>query len=88
MIKDKLELAETIQIDRVHGFNAKLNSPTVARCTFYKDEENIMKEKRKQKGSGLFIGDVFFCESERLKKEAGTAFESSQGPKEDSNNGF
>ena len=40
-----------------------------------------MKEKRKQKGSGLFIGDVFFCESERLKKEAGTAFESSQGPK-------
>ena len=36
MITDKLELAETIQFDRVHRLNAKPYSPIVARCTFYK----------------------------------------------------
>ena len=29
MIADKLELAETIQFDRVHRLNAKPNSPIV-----------------------------------------------------------
>ena len=57
MITDKLELAEAIQFKRVHRLNAKPNSPIVARCTLYKDKENIMKEKRKLKGSSVFTGD-------------------------------
>ena len=57
MITDKLELAEAIQFKRVHRLNAKPNSAIVARCTLYKDKENIMKEKRKLKGSSVFTGD-------------------------------
>ena len=73
MITDKLELVETIQFDRVHRLNAKPNSPIIARSTFYKDKENIMKENRKLKGSSVFIGDDFSAKV-RGKKEAGTAF--------------
>ena len=73
MMTDKLELSDTIQVDRVNRLNAKPNSPIVARCTFYKDKENIMKEKWKLKGSSVFIGDDFSAKV-RGKKEAGTAF--------------
>ena len=59
MITDKLEMAETFQFDRVHRLNAKPDSPIVARCTFFRDKQKILKEKRKLKGSTVFVSEDF-----------------------------
>ena len=59
MVTDKLELAETIECERVHHLNAKQNSPIVARCSFSTDNENTIKKKRKLKGCGVFVGGDF-----------------------------
>ena len=69
MMTDKLELSDTIQVDRVNRLNAKPNSPIVARCTFYKDKENIMKEKWKLKGSSVFIGDDFSAKVREVRRK-------------------
>ena len=55
MIKDKLEIAQEIRFDRVHRVSAKPNSPIVARMTFFKDKELVLKAKQKLKGSDIFI---------------------------------
>ena len=49
LITDKLELAEDIEFDRVHRLSGKPNSPVVARCSFYKHKEKVMKERSKLK---------------------------------------
>ena len=55
MIADKLELAETIQFDRVHRLNAKPNSPIVARCIFYKDKKKHSEGEKEVEGQkGLY----------------------------------
>ena len=69
MLTDKLELGENVQFDRVHRLNAKPNSPIVARCTFYKDKERVMKEKRKLKGSDVFIGDDFSLKVREVRRK-------------------
>ena len=69
MKTDELELSEAIQFDRVHRLNAKPYPPIVARCTFYKDKEKIMKEKWKLKGSSVFIGDDFSAKVREVKRK-------------------
>ena len=59
MIVDKLELTGEMPFDRVHRLTPDKNSPIVARCTFYKDKEEIMRAKGKLKGSKIFLGDDF-----------------------------
>jgi hypothetical protein len=56
---DKMDLMQDIQFDRVHRLGTKKNSPIIARCTFYKDKVDIMKAKKKLKGSDIFVGDDF-----------------------------
>ena len=48
-----LSLIESIDL------SGKPNSPVVARCSFYKHKEKIMKERSKLKGSSIFIAEDF-----------------------------
>ena len=59
LLTDTLELADTIEFDRVHRLGSRKNSPIIARCTFYKDKLKILKEKRKLKGGDVFIGEDY-----------------------------
>eukprot|EP00745_Piridium_sociabile_P003051 TRINITY_DN11851_c0_g1_i1.p1 TRINITY_DN11851_c0_g1~~TRINITY_DN11851_c0_g1_i1.p1 ORF type:complete len:329 (+),score=56.83 TRINITY_DN11851_c0_g1_i1:188-1174(+) len=69
LIVDKLELARDIQFDRVHRLNSKPDSPVIARCTFFKDKELILKAKRKLKGSRIFIGEDFSRRVRDIRKK-------------------
>ena len=68
LITDKLELAEDIAFDRVHRLSGKPNSPVVARCSFYKHKEKIMKERSKLKGSSIFIAEDFSPRVREIRK--------------------
>jgi hypothetical protein len=59
MLTDKLELSHEVQFDRVHRLSGKPDSPIIARCCFFKDKVRILKEKRRLKGSDIFIGEDF-----------------------------
>lgn len=59
LFTDKLELADDIQMDRVHRLGNKPKAPIIARLTFYKDKVTVMKAKHNLKGSDFFIGDDF-----------------------------
>ena len=69
MIVDKLELSGELEFDRVHRLTSKDDSPIVARCTFYKDKEAIMKAKGKLKGSTVFIGHDFSRRVREVRKK-------------------
>ena len=69
MIVDKLELSGELEFDRVHRLSSKDDSPIVARCTFYKDKEAIMKAKGKLKGSTVFIGHDFSRRVREVRKK-------------------
>ena len=68
LITDKLELADGIEFDRVHRLSGKPNSPVVARCSFYKHKEKIMKERSKLKGSNIFIAEDFSQRVREIRK--------------------
>jgi FtsZ-binding cell division protein ZapB len=59
LFTDKLELADTVQMDRVHRLGSKPNAPIIACCTFYKDKVTVLKAKQKLTGSDVFIGEDF-----------------------------
>eukprot|EP00745_Piridium_sociabile_P007054 TRINITY_DN14532_c0_g1_i15.p1 TRINITY_DN14532_c0_g1~~TRINITY_DN14532_c0_g1_i15.p1 ORF type:complete len:361 (+),score=58.06 TRINITY_DN14532_c0_g1_i15:67-1149(+) len=59
LLTDKLDITKEVEFDRVHRLNGKSDSPIIARCCFYKDKINILKEKRKLRGSNTFIGEDF-----------------------------
>ena len=44
-LTDKVELSRTIEFDRVHRLNSKPNSPVIARCTYFKDKNTILKAR-------------------------------------------
>ena len=68
LITDKLELADDIEFDRVHRLSGKPNSSVVARCSFYKHKELIMKERSKLKGSSIFIAKDFSPRVREIRK--------------------
>ena len=68
LITDKLELAEDTEFDRVHRLSGKPNSPVVARCSFNKHKELIVKERSKLKGSSIFIAEDFFPRIREIRK--------------------
>ena len=59
LIVDRLELTGEMPFDRVHRLTSDSNSPIVARCTFFKDKQQIMRAKGKLKGTKIFIGDDY-----------------------------
>eukprot|EP00745_Piridium_sociabile_P017353 TRINITY_DN26126_c0_g2_i1.p3 TRINITY_DN26126_c0_g2~~TRINITY_DN26126_c0_g2_i1.p3 ORF type:complete len:119 (-),score=7.78 TRINITY_DN26126_c0_g2_i1:479-835(-) len=61
-------MASDVQFDRVHRLNGKADSPVMARCTLYKDTVNILKEKRRLKGSNIFIGEDFSIRVRDIRK--------------------
>ena len=69
LLTDKLEMAEDVQFDRVHRLSGKPNSPIVARCSFYKHREKILKERNKLKGSNIFIGEDFSLRVREIRKK-------------------
>ena len=80
LIKDKLEIAENIVIERAHRIKKKGNSenpgkPRTIVCRFlnYKDKTNILKNAKKlktfSKGKNIFINEDFSHETMELRKE-------------------
>ena len=68
LFTDKLELAESVDFDRVHRISSKPNSPLIARCVFYKDKVKILKARSKLKGSKIFIGEDFSTTVREVRK--------------------
>ncbi|KAL8560600.1 hypothetical protein ACOMHN_062344 [Nucella lapillus] len=69
MIADKLELTQDFEFDRVHRVDTSATSPTIARCTFFRDMEKILKAKYKLKGSKLFVGEDFSFRVQEIRKK-------------------
>ncbi|KAL8578257.1 hypothetical protein ACOMHN_005648 [Nucella lapillus] len=59
MMIDKFDFTREIEFDRVHRLGNRENSPIIARCTFYKDKEEILRAKKNLKGSRVFVGEDF-----------------------------
>ena len=70
-LTDKLELSRTIEFDRVHRLNSKPNSPVIARCTYFKDKNAILKARYKLKGSNIFLGEDFSVRVREIRKKLG-----------------
>ena len=68
-LTDKLELSRTIEFDRVHRFNSKPNSPVIARCTYFKDKNTILKARYKLKGSNIVLGEDFSVRVREIRKK-------------------
>eukprot|EP00745_Piridium_sociabile_P029148 TRINITY_DN47464_c1_g1_i4.p1 TRINITY_DN47464_c1_g1~~TRINITY_DN47464_c1_g1_i4.p1 ORF type:complete len:325 (-),score=61.62 TRINITY_DN47464_c1_g1_i4:364-1338(-) len=69
MITDKLEMSDSVQFDRVHRLNSSPKSPMVARCTFFKDKEKMLKVRAKLKGSGIFINEDFSFKVREIRRK-------------------
>jgi hypothetical protein len=68
LLTDKLDMGREIEFDRVHRLSAKPDSPIIVRCTSYKDKVRILKEKRKLKGSDIFIGEDFSLRVREIRR--------------------
>jgi hypothetical protein len=68
MLVDKMELAGDVQFDRVHRINSKPKSPVIARCTFFRDKDKILKAKSKLKGTQIFVGEDFSLRVREMRR--------------------
>eukprot|EP00745_Piridium_sociabile_P010281 TRINITY_DN17167_c0_g1_i2.p1 TRINITY_DN17167_c0_g1~~TRINITY_DN17167_c0_g1_i2.p1 ORF type:complete len:326 (-),score=71.93 TRINITY_DN17167_c0_g1_i2:584-1561(-) len=59
LFTDKLDMTRDVELDRVHRLSSKPDSPVIACCTFYRQKVTILKQKKKLKGSDVFIGEDF-----------------------------
>eukprot|EP00745_Piridium_sociabile_P011465 TRINITY_DN18194_c0_g1_i6.p1 TRINITY_DN18194_c0_g1~~TRINITY_DN18194_c0_g1_i6.p1 ORF type:complete len:347 (-),score=54.72 TRINITY_DN18194_c0_g1_i6:40-990(-) len=78
MITDKLEFHDNVQFDRVHRVSSKPNSPIVARCTFFKDKDRMLRSKQKLKGSNIFVGEDFSVRVREIRKKLVPHFKSAR----------
>lgn len=62
-------MSEDVCFDRVHRLSLKPDSPVIAKCTFYKDKEKILKDRYKLKGSSIFIGEDFSLRVREIRKQ-------------------
>ena len=69
MISGKLEFSDEVKFDRVHRVSSKPNSPIVARCTFFKDKDRILRSKQKLKGTKIFIGEDFSARVREMRRK-------------------
>lgn len=69
VLTDKLEMTDTVQFDRVHRLNASSTSPIIACCTLFKDKQKILKEKKKLKGTSIFVGEDFSFKVRETRKK-------------------
>ena len=53
----------------VHRLSSKPNSPVIARCAFFKDKVNILKDKRKLQGSNISIGEDFCARVRDIRRK-------------------
>ncbi|KAL8573802.1 hypothetical protein ACOMHN_019076 [Nucella lapillus] len=68
IIVDKLELTGSFEFDHVHRLNSKTNSPVIARSTFFKDKQKILKAKVKLKGTQMYVGEDFSLRVREIRK--------------------
>ena len=69
LIKEKLGMTEEIVFDRVHRVGGKPDAPLIARCTFYKDKINVLKNKGKLNGTGFYIKEDFPTNVRDIRKK-------------------
>ena len=69
LIKEKLGMTEEIVFDRVHRVGGKPDAPLIARCTFYKDKINVLKNKGKLNGTGFYIKEDFPANVRDVRKK-------------------
>ena len=65
---DRLELSDDIHFDRVHRINNKPNSPVIARFSFFKQKQSVLKNKNKLKGSKIFIDEDYSRSVREIRK--------------------
>ena len=68
-LTDRLEMSQSVEFDRVHRLNNKANSPIIARCTYFKDKDKILKSRGKLRGSTIFIGEDFSVRVRDIRKK-------------------
>ena len=66
--REKLKIDRDIEFDRAHRTGKSADAPIVARCTFYKDRESILKSKRSLFGSEIFVGEDFSKRTRQVRK--------------------
>ena len=73
ILTTKLGLAEdAVQFDRVHRLRTKSTpQPIIARCTFYKDKETVLKLSKKLKGTAVYINEDFSPTIRTTRKHLG-----------------
>nr|KAG5700407.1 hypothetical protein BaRGS_010320 [Batillaria attramentaria] len=59
VIREKLGISDDIQFDRVHRLKGGADSPVIARFTFFKDKDMVLRKKQSLKGSDIFIGEDY-----------------------------
>ena len=69
VISSKLGITDPVRFERVHRLNASPTSPIVACCTFFKEKQQILKEKRNLKGTAIFIGEDFSSKVREVRKK-------------------
>ena len=71
-ISEKMGLdGQNISIDRAHRLKSSSGrpAPIIARFTTFKDKERVMKERRKLKGSDVFINEDFSLNVRETRKQ-------------------
>ena len=69
LLNDKLDMTKKVQFDRVHRLGGKPDSPVIACCSSYKEKVKILKEKKKLKGSTIFIGEDFSTRVREIRRK-------------------
>ena len=59
LLSDNLDIDDDVQIDRAHRVGSSDDAPIIAKFTFYKDKERILKAKKKLDGTDIFIGEDY-----------------------------
>ena len=71
LLRDNLEINETIDFDRVHRVGNKTDAPLIARCTLYKDKLKILRSRNKLEGTTMYIKEDFPARVRYIRKTIG-----------------
>ena len=71
LLREKLEINETIDFDRVHRVGNKTDAPLIARCTLYKDKLKILRSRNKLEGTTMYIKEDFPARVRYIRKMIG-----------------
>nr|KAG5690472.1 hypothetical protein BaRGS_016472 [Batillaria attramentaria] len=82
VLKEKLGIEDNVQFDRVHrlkgGAGSSSSPPVIAKFTFYKDKEHVLRNKQKLKGSDIFVGEDYTNRMRDIRKKLSSHLKSAK----------